>query len=83
MLLNPNDFNCTTVLYHTIDIENRIPVRQGLRRLPNDQISVLKAEVCKLQKAQIVEHSEVFLLVLQYSYAKTTAHKDYALIIVN
>ena len=50
----PNDLGRTNVLYHTIDIEDHGPVRQRLRRLPHDQIPVLKTEVDKLQNARMV-----------------------------
>ena len=53
----PDDLGRTNVLYHTIDIGDHGPVRQGLRCLPHDHIPVLKAEVDKLQKARMVEPS--------------------------
>ena len=48
---DPDDLGRTNVLFHTIDIGVHGAVRQGLLRLPHDQIPVLKAEVDKLQKS--------------------------------
>ena len=47
----------TNLIYHTIDIGDSGPVRQGMRRIPHEQIKVLKAEVDKLQSARMVEPS--------------------------
>ena len=51
------DLERTNLIYHTIEIGDRGPVRQGIRRIPNEQIEVLKAEVDKLQSALMVEPS--------------------------
>ena len=51
------DLGRTDLIYHTIDIGDSGPVHQGIRRIPHDQISVLKAEVDKLQSARMVEPS--------------------------
>ena len=37
----------TKLIYHKINISENEPVRQGLRRIPHKQISVLNAEVDK------------------------------------
>ena len=41
-------------MYHRIDLGDRGPVRQPMRRVPHDHIPVLKAEVNKLHKAEAV-----------------------------
>ena len=51
------DLGRTNLIYHTIDIGDSGPVRQGIRRIPHEQIGVLKAEVDKLQSARMVEPS--------------------------
>ena len=45
------------LIYHTLDIGDSGPVRQGMRRIPYEQIKVLKAEVDILQSARMVEPS--------------------------
>ena len=47
----------TKLIYNQIDIGENEPVRQGLRRIPHEQISVLKAEVDKLHKMKAIESS--------------------------
>ena len=42
------DLGRTNLIFHTIDIGDSGPVRQGMRRIPHEQIGVLKAEVDKL-----------------------------------
>ena len=54
---SPEDLGRTNLIYHTIDIGDSGPVRQGMRRIPHEQIKVLKAEVDKLQSARMVEPS--------------------------
>ena len=49
------DLKRTNLIYHTIDISDSGPVRQGMRRIPHEQIEVLKAEVDNLQSARMVE----------------------------
>ena len=51
------DLERTNLIYHTIDIGDSGPVRQGMRRISHEQIGVLKAEVDKLQSARLVEPS--------------------------
>ena len=51
------DLGRTNLIYHTIDIGDSGPVRQGMRRIPHEQIVVVKAEVDKLQSARMVEPS--------------------------
>ena len=51
------DLGRKNLIYHTIDIGDSIPVRQGMRRIPLEQIGVLKAEVDRLQSACMVEPS--------------------------
>ena len=47
----------TKLIYHKIDIGENEPVCKGLRRIPHEQISVLKAEVDKLHKMKAIESS--------------------------
>ena len=47
----------TKLIYHKIDINENKPVRQGLIRIPYEQISVLKAQVDKLHKIKAIESS--------------------------
>ena len=49
------DLKRTNLIYHTINIGDSGPVRQGIRGIPHEQIGVLKAEIDKLQSARIVE----------------------------
>ena len=51
------DLGRTNLIYHTIDIGDSSPVLQGMRRIPHEQIGVLKAEVDKLQSDRIMEPS--------------------------
>ena len=51
------DLGRTNLIYHTIDIGKSGHLRQGMRRIPHEQIGVLKAEVDKLQSARMVELS--------------------------
>ena len=51
------DLGRTYLIYHTIDIGDSGPVRQGMKHIPHEQIEVLKAEVDKLQSACMVEPS--------------------------
>ena len=53
----PEDMGRTSVIYHKIDIGDSQPVRQGLRRIPHEHISVLKSEVDKLHKMGAIEPS--------------------------
>ena len=48
------DLGRTRFIYHTIDIGDSGPVRQGMRCIPHEQIVVLKAEVEKMQNARMV-----------------------------
>ena len=43
--LGPEDTGRTNLIYHKIDIGDSQPVRQGLRLIPHEHISVLKTEV--------------------------------------
>ena len=52
-----NDIGRTNLIYHTIDIGDSGPVRQGMRRIPHEQIGVLKTEVDKLRGLGMVEAS--------------------------
>ena len=47
------DFGRTKYIYHTIDIRDSGPVRQGMRRISHEQIEILKKEVAKLQSARM------------------------------
>ena len=49
------DLRRTNLIYHTIDIGDNDPVRQSMRRIPHEQIGVLKAKMDKLQSARMVE----------------------------
>ena len=51
------DMGRTKLIYHKIDIDENEPVRQGLLRIPHEQISVLKAEVDKLHKIRAIDSS--------------------------
>ena len=50
----PTDLGRTSLMYHQIDIGDSGPVRQPMRRVPQEHISVLKAKVDKLQRAGAV-----------------------------
>ena len=52
-----NNIGRTKLIYHKIDIGENDPVRQGLRRILHEQISVLKAEVDKVHKMKAIESS--------------------------
>ena len=47
----PTDLGRTNLIYHRIEIGNSGPVRQPLRCVPHEYISVLKSEIDKLQKS--------------------------------
>ena len=47
----------TNLIYHKIELEISEPIRQGLRRVPHEHITVLKNEVDKLQKIKAIEPS--------------------------
>ena len=51
------DLRRTNLIYDTIDIGDNGRVRQGMRRIPHEQIVELKAEVDKLQSDRMVEPS--------------------------
>ena len=53
----PEDIGRTKLIYHKIDIGENKPVRQGLCRIPHEQISFCKAEVDKLHKMKAIEFS--------------------------
>ena len=53
----PEDMGRTKLIYHKIDIGENKPVCQGLRRIPHEQISLLKAEVDNLHKMKAIESS--------------------------
>lgn len=53
----PDDMGRTNLIQHRIDIGENDPVRLGLRRIPHEQIPVLKAEVDKLQRMGAIEPS--------------------------
>ena len=53
----PEDMGRTNVIYHKIELERSEPIRQGLRRVPHEHITVLKNEVDKLQKIKAIEPS--------------------------
>ena len=80
---NPDDVGRTNVLYHSIDIGDHGPVRQGLRRVQHDQIPVLKAEVGKLQNARMVEPSISLFASPTILVRKRMAHGVCALTIGN
>ena len=54
----PEDMGRTNLIYHKIELEQPEPIRQGLRRIPHEQISVLRSEVDKLQKMGAIEPSQ-------------------------
>ena len=54
---SPEDIGRTKLIYHKIDIGENEPVRQSLRCIPHEQISVLKAEVDKLHNMKAIESS--------------------------
>ena len=51
------DMGRTKLNYHKIGIGQNEPVRDSLRRIPHEQISVLKAKVDKLHKMKAIESS--------------------------
>lgn len=51
------DMDRTNLLYYKINIADNGPVRQELRRIPHEQITMLKAKVDKLQKMGAIEPS--------------------------
>ena len=53
----PDVFGRTNLIQHRIDTGDSGPIRQGMRRIPHEQISVLKGEIDKLQKAGAIEES--------------------------
>lgn len=53
----PEDMGRTNLIYHKIELNPNYPICQGLRRMPDDQIPVLKAKAKKLQKIGLVELS--------------------------
>ena len=44
----PEDMGRTNLIYHKIELKRSEPIRQGLRRVPHEHITVLKNEVDKL-----------------------------------
>ena len=73
-LASAEDLGRTNLIYNTIDIGDSGPVRQGIRRIPHEQIGVLKAEVNKLQSARMVEPScSPFASPLFWSKRRTEA----------
>ena len=50
----PTDLGRTSLMYHQIDIGDSGPLRQPMRRVPQEHIPVLKAELDKLQNARTV-----------------------------
>ena len=53
----PDDLGRTNLIQHKIDTGDSGPIRQGMRRVPHEQISVLEGEIDKLQKAGAIEES--------------------------
>ena len=53
----PEDMVRTKLIYHKINIGENELVRQGLRRIPHEQIPILKSEVDKLHKMKAIEPS--------------------------
>ena len=51
------DISRTNLIYHKIELDRSEPIRQGLRRVPHEQIRILKTEVDKLQKINAIEPS--------------------------
>ncbi len=51
------DLGRTSLILHKIDTGDGGPIRQGMRRIPHEQIPVLKTEIDKLQKAGAIEPS--------------------------
>ena len=54
---SPTDLGRTSLMYHRIDLGDSGPVRQPMRRVPHEQISVFKAEINKLPNAEAVVSS--------------------------
>ena len=52
-----SDLGRTSLIFHKIDTGEGGPIRQGMRRIPHEQIPVLKGEIDKLQKAGAIEPS--------------------------
>jgi hypothetical protein len=50
----PEDLGRTSLMYHRIETGDSAPIRQQMRRIPHEHISVLKSEVEKLQRAGAV-----------------------------
>ena len=50
----PTDFGRTSLINHRIEIGDSAPVRQPMRCVPHEHITVLKSEIDKLQKAGVV-----------------------------
>ena len=53
----PIDMGRTNLIYHKIELDADSVVRQGLRRIPHEQLPILKNEMEKLQKMGAIEPS--------------------------
>ena len=53
----PMDMGRTSLIYHKIELDAEASVRHGLRRIPHEQLPVLKNEMEKLQKMGAIEPS--------------------------
>ena len=53
----PEDVGRTNLMYHRIELESPGPVRLGIRRIPHEQLPVLKSEIEKLQQMGAIEPS--------------------------
>ena len=77
----PEDMGRTKIIFHKIDIGENEFVRQGLRRIPHEQISVLKAEVDKWHKIKAIKSSISTFASPTVLVTKRTEQCDYVLII--
>ena len=53
----PEDMVQTNLIYYKIELEQSELIRQGLRRVPNEHIGILKTEVDELQNIKAIEPS--------------------------
>ena len=52
-----DDLRRSSLILHNIDTGEGKPIRQGMRRIPHEQIPLLKGKIDKLQKAGAIEPS--------------------------
>ena len=57
MSAGPEDMGRTNLIYHKIELDKSEPIRQGLRRVPQEHIGIRITEVDKFQKINSIEPS--------------------------